>query len=104
MLIASEPSSGGENVSYYWQNQKKKFSDFASRYNSSAGDVCVFSLFGFSFLLHFLVLYLLSRELSTSKLSMSSMRNAVQRRNHKERGQLQGREKWGLLEKHKVSS
>ncbi|KAI1837134.1 hypothetical protein DTO006G1_5968 [Penicillium roqueforti] len=32
---------------------------------------------------------------------MSSMRNAVQRRNHKERGQLQGREKWGLLEKHK---
>ncbi|KAJ5774736.1 hypothetical protein N7457_009632 [Penicillium paradoxum] len=32
---------------------------------------------------------------------MSSMRNAVQRRNHKERGQVQGREKWGLLEKHK---
>ncbi|KAE8409408.1 small-subunit processome [Aspergillus pseudonomiae] len=32
---------------------------------------------------------------------MSSMRNAVQRRNHKERGQLQGREKWGILEKHK---
>lgn len=32
------------------------------------------------------------------------MRNAVQRRNHKERGQVQGREKWGLLEKHKVSS
>lgn len=31
------------------------------------------------------------------------MRNAVQRRNHKERGQVQGREKWGLLEKHKVS-
>ena len=34
---------------------------------------------------------------------MSSMRNAVQRRNHKERGQVSGREKWGLLEKHKVS-
>ncbi|KAJ5627649.1 Small-subunit processomeUtp11 [Penicillium lividum] len=32
---------------------------------------------------------------------MSSMRNAVQRRNHKERAQLQGREKWGILEKHK---
>ncbi|KAJ5126806.1 Small-subunit processome Utp11 [Penicillium atrosanguineum] len=32
---------------------------------------------------------------------MSSMRNAVQRRNHKERGQLGGREKWGILEKHK---
>ena len=34
---------------------------------------------------------------------MSSMRNAVQRRNHKERAQIQGREKWGILEKHKVS-
>lgn len=34
--------------------------------------------------------------------SMSSMRNAVQRRNHRERGQLEGREKWGILEKHKV--
>ncbi|KAJ5096741.1 Small-subunit processome Utp11 [Penicillium angulare] len=32
---------------------------------------------------------------------MSSMRNAVQRRNHKERSQLEGREKWGILEKHK---
>ncbi|KAJ5883255.1 U3 small nucleolar RNA-associated protein 11 [Penicillium subrubescens] len=32
---------------------------------------------------------------------MSSMRNAVQRRQHRERGQLEGREKWGLLEKHK---
>ncbi|PWY92007.1 hypothetical protein BO70DRAFT_305088 [Aspergillus heteromorphus CBS 117.55] len=32
---------------------------------------------------------------------MSSMRNAVQRRNHRERGQLAGREKWGILEKHK---
>jgi hypothetical protein len=30
------------------------------------------------------------------------MRNAVQRRNHRERGQLEGREKWGILEKHKV--
>jgi U3 small nucleolar RNA-associated protein 11 len=29
------------------------------------------------------------------------MRNAVQRRNHKERAQPAGREKWGLLEKHK---
>jgi Utp11 protein len=34
---------------------------------------------------------------------MSSMRNAVQRRNHRERGQLEGREKWGILEKHKAS-
>ncbi|KAJ5738665.1 hypothetical protein N7493_001820 [Penicillium malachiteum] len=32
---------------------------------------------------------------------MSSIRNAVQRRNHKERAQLEGREKWGILEKHK---
>ncbi|KAE8151040.1 putative U3 small nucleolar RNA-associated protein Utp11 [Aspergillus avenaceus] len=32
---------------------------------------------------------------------MSSMRNAVHRRQHKERGQLEGREKWGILEKHK---
>ncbi|RAL05293.1 rRNA-processing protein UTP11 [Aspergillus ibericus CBS 121593] len=32
---------------------------------------------------------------------MSTLRNAVQRRNHRERGQLQGREKWGILEKHK---
>lgn len=67
-------------------------------------ETCVFSIFRFFFFLHLLVLYLLSRELSTPKLSMSSMRNAVQRRNHKERGQVQGREKWGLLEKHKVSS
>ncbi|KAI9811181.1 MAG: hypothetical protein M1826_003302 [Phylliscum demangeonii] len=32
---------------------------------------------------------------------MSSMRNAIQRRNHRERAQPQGREKWGILEKHK---
>ncbi|EEA26371.1 hypothetical protein TMatcc_005362 [Talaromyces marneffei ATCC 18224] len=32
---------------------------------------------------------------------MSSMRNAVHRRQHRERGQLEGREKWGILEKHK---
>lgn len=32
---------------------------------------------------------------------MSSMRNAVQRRNHRERGQPEERKKWGLLEKHK---
>ncbi|KAL0264314.1 hypothetical protein SLS55_000262 [Diplodia seriata] len=32
---------------------------------------------------------------------MSSMRNAVQRRNHKERAQPLERKKWGLLEKHK---
>ena len=31
------------------------------------------------------------------------MRNAVQRRNHKERAQPLEREKWGVLEKHKVS-
>jgi hypothetical protein len=35
---------------------------------------------------------------------MSSMRNAVQRRNHKERGQPEERAKWGLLEKRKVSA
>lgn len=33
---------------------------------------------------------------------MSSMRNAVQRRSHRERGQLKEREKLGLLEKSKV--
>lgn len=32
---------------------------------------------------------------------MSSLRNAVQRRNHKERAQPLERSKWGLLEKHK---
>lgn len=32
---------------------------------------------------------------------MSSLRNAVYRRQHRERGQLAGREKWGILEKHK---
>ncbi|KZF22024.1 hypothetical protein L228DRAFT_283218 [Xylona heveae TC161] len=32
---------------------------------------------------------------------MSSMRNAVQRRSHRERAQPLEREKWGLLEKHK---
>lgn len=32
---------------------------------------------------------------------MSSMRNAVQRRNHKERAQPLEREKWGILEKNK---
>ncbi|KAK5060196.1 hypothetical protein LTR84_010081 [Exophiala bonariae] len=32
---------------------------------------------------------------------MSSMRNAVARRPHRERGQIKSREKWGLLEKHK---
>lgn len=35
-------------------------------------------------------------------LVMSSMRNAVQRRNHRERAQPLEREKWGVLEKHKV--
>ncbi|KAJ4366133.1 hypothetical protein N0V83_007768 [Neocucurbitaria cava] len=34
-------------------------------------------------------------------LTMSSMRNAVQRRNHKERAQPVERQKWGLLEKRK---
>ncbi|KUI60479.1 putative U3 small nucleolar RNA-associated protein 11 [Cytospora mali] len=32
---------------------------------------------------------------------MSSMRNSIQRRSHRERGQLKEREKFGLLEKHK---
>jgi U3 small nucleolar RNA-associated protein 11 len=35
------------------------------------------------------------------RTNMSSMRNAVQRRNHKERAQPLEREKWGLLEKRK---
>lgn len=33
---------------------------------------------------------------------MSSMRNAIQRRNHRERAQPRERSKWGILEKHKV--
>lgn len=37
----------------------------------------------------------------TPAATMSSMRNAVQRRNHKERAQPLERQKWGLLEKHK---
>ena len=32
---------------------------------------------------------------------MSTLRNSVQRRNHKERSQPTIRQKWGLLEKHK---
>lgn len=32
---------------------------------------------------------------------MSSLRNSVQRRNHRERAQPKEREKWGILEKHK---
>lgn len=32
---------------------------------------------------------------------MSSLRNAVQRRNHKERAQPHSRQKWGILEKHR---
>lgn len=32
---------------------------------------------------------------------MSSLRNAVARRPHRERGQIKSREKWGILEKHK---
>jgi len=35
-------------------------------------------------------------------LIQASMRNAVARRPHKERSQPQSREKWGILEKHKV--
>ncbi|KAI9817122.1 MAG: hypothetical protein M1827_001234 [Pycnora praestabilis] len=35
---------------------------------------------------------------------MSSMRNAVQRRNHRERAQPLERSKWGVLEKHKVEN
>lgn len=40
--------------------------------------------------------------LTTKSITMSSMRNAVHRRQHRERNQLPGREKWGILEKHKV--
>ena len=32
---------------------------------------------------------------------MSSLRNAIQRRNHKEREQPRSRQKYGILEKHK---
>nr|POE79423.1 u3 small nucleolar rna-associated protein 11 [Quercus suber] len=40
-------------------------------------------------------------ENSRCAVKMSSMRNAVQRRNHRERAQPLERQKWGLLEKHK---
>lgn len=39
--------------------------------------------------------------LPTRHQEMSSLRNAVARRPHKERAQPQSREKWGILEKHK---
>jgi len=42
-----------------------------------------------------------SRSLSQKYATMSALRNAVQRRNHKERAQPLERSKWGLLEKHK---
>ena len=42
-----------------------------------------------------------TRPKTTQPSTMSSMRNAVQRRNHKERAQPVEREKWGLLEKRK---
>lgn len=43
-----------------------------------------------------------SNHIAIKTAIMSSMRNAVQRRNHKERAQPLERQKWGLLEKHKV--
>lgn len=39
---------------------------------------------------------------TTTTTTMSSLRNSIQRRSHRERGQLKEREKLGLLEKHKV--
>jgi hypothetical protein len=44
------------------------------------------------------------KETQSNSAIMSSMRNAVQRRNHKERAQPLERQKWGLLEKKKVCS
>jgi U3 small nucleolar RNA-associated protein 11 len=44
---------------------------------------------------------LLPHHTQQSVATMSSMRNAVQRRNHKERAQPLERQKWGLLEKRK---
>jgi U3 small nucleolar RNA-associated protein 11 len=44
---------------------------------------------------------LLPHDTQQSVATMSSMRNAVQRRNHKERAQPLERQKWGLLEKRK---
>lgn len=46
--------------------------------------------------------YIINIVTTNTTFTMSSIRNAVQRRSHRERGQLKEREKLGLLEKHKV--
>lgn len=45
--------------------------------------------------------YIFFQHIQLLAYNMSTLRNAVQRRNHKERGQTAGREKFGLLEKKK---
>lgn len=49
----------------------------------------------------FLPNFLSSSSPPSQLFKMSSLRNTVQRRNHKERAQPLSRSKWGLLEKHK---
>ena len=105
MLIASEPDSGGENITIGRIRKKKVLRLCISTLTTLfCWSLLLFLRLRFSFYSTLHCNLFIVREFSTPKLSMSSMRNAVQRRNHKERGQIQGREKWGLLEKHKVSS
>lgn len=51
--------------------------------------------------IRFFFSFFFDKKVLSRKATMSTLRNAVQRRNHKERGQVVGREKFGLLEKKK---
>lgn len=62
----------------------------------------IVSIISSPFLLHLPFLYPIRLPTHTSNAAMSSMRNAVARRNFKERAQPKDRERLGILEKRKV--